>query len=365
MGTKDNNKFKINVSTENSFDSLTEEDGETSYISSSSTTQLNRSYPNEYVNMNKRINTNSKIDELQNRILDLEQKLQIADNEIENLLSENNTLSKQLHNYELKIKKITEVCKSTPKKKNLKKNKNRKNRSLSISQTETPKLHRCKIVQPETSIKISAANSPPDGATLNTTTRKKLCFLSTTNQYNLIQILEQNITNQDFEFCHYIQTQRGILALMEGIENKLRDFDKNDYCIILVGESDFTTSKDYIQLIYQIREKTRSLYHTNIIIAAPTYICGAMIYNYRIEMFNNLLNLDIQTHNYAYLVDSNRPLTYDMFSPYNGKLNKKGMQRIIHQIFNIISHDSSTSQTSNRNKITEENEVNDSTFFRE
>lgn len=54
------------------------------------------------------------------------------------------------------------------------------------------------------------------------------------------------------------------------------------------------------------------------------------MFNARIEAFNQLLDLDVVTHEYAYLVDSNLHLSYDftMFHRRSGTLNNRGLRQV-------------------------------------
>lgn len=54
------------------------------------------------------------------------------------------------------------------------------------------------------------------------------------------------------------------------------------------------------------------------------------MYNWRVENFNNLLYLDICTHEHAYILDSNKELNYDfsMFSSYSGKIKDYGYRNV-------------------------------------
>lgn len=99
------NKLIVNVSTENSFSSLPsdEELGDNSTM----TNALNRSCPD--------FNTCNTIilEEMKEKIIYLQEKLDIADNEIVSILSENYQLKDKLNECEKKIKHLTVICKST------------------------------------------------------------------------------------------------------------------------------------------------------------------------------------------------------------------------------------------------------------
>lgn len=116
-------KFELNIPTENSFESLSvhsldlnEDEKRSSTLES--TSFMNRSYPDI------RPNLDEKVIELERVIIKLQEKLLIAENEIENLVVENNTLKKKISSQETKVNQLKHICKSTPKAKVNKKNKN-------------------------------------------------------------------------------------------------------------------------------------------------------------------------------------------------------------------------------------------------
>lgn len=107
-----NEDFNINITTHNSFEYLSEDD----YTDISFLTQgrrLHNSCPNS-PNLQK-INMMEKIEKLENENKKLKEKLQIADNEIENMLIENSNLKQQLANLETKTKLLTEISSSSEK----------------------------------------------------------------------------------------------------------------------------------------------------------------------------------------------------------------------------------------------------------
>lgn len=125
----------------------------------------------------------------------------------------------------------------------------------------------------------------------------------------------------------------------------------NDYCIIFVGEQDLINSDNSINLVNYIRESLLNITHTNKIICVPTYVCGALIYNYKVEMFNNLLTMDMQSNNYAYIFDTNRDLTLDMFSYHSGKITKYGIKNVFVSLMIFLEyiHTNCANETLNNN----------------
>lgn len=130
-------KFKANVSTENSFEalSLDEEDGDLSIILKSAS-NLNRSCPNIQTN------NSDQVEKLEKVIIDLKERLEIAENEISNLLCENVSLKKQVSNYDTQVNQLKDICKSTPNRLHKKTQRVSLNRTkLNFSQLDsTPKL---------------------------------------------------------------------------------------------------------------------------------------------------------------------------------------------------------------------------------
>lgn len=61
------------------------------------------------------------------------------------------------------------------------------------------------------------------------------------------------------------------------------------------------------------------------------------MFNWRVETFNQILYLDVLSHEYAYILDSNRNLTYeyDMFSRHTGRVKDYGIKTIFKDI-NLI-----------------------------
>lgn len=116
----------------------------------------------------------------------------------------------------------------------------------------------------------------------------------------------------------------------------MKDFTDNDYCIIFIGENDIKAETNYMNMINMIRESLQKVTHTNNVICLPTFITGAPIYNFKVDIFNNLLYLDIQNYDYAYLFDSNSELSLDMFSYTTGKIKIQGMKCIYDGIMNNI-----------------------------
>lgn len=100
-------KYVINVSTENSFSSLLDDEDENCQ---STLLSLNRSCPdlNPF--------TRTAFEELQEKNNQLQEQLASADNEVAETLSENCTLKKKILEYEIIIKKLSSLLTKSPKK---------------------------------------------------------------------------------------------------------------------------------------------------------------------------------------------------------------------------------------------------------
>lgn len=105
---------RYNVQTQNSFELLSDDEAEYSSLPATPIT-LNRSCPE------MRPNNICEVEELQKQIHQLQEKLQTAENEIENLLSENYAMSKKINAYELRNKQLTHICKTPSSNKSLNK----------------------------------------------------------------------------------------------------------------------------------------------------------------------------------------------------------------------------------------------------
>lgn len=171
--------------------------------------------------------------------------------------------------------------------------------------------------------------------------RQKLCFISS-NKVNNILTLALNYF-PSYEVCHFVSTNCGIKQLLQNVNSKLLNFDKQDYCVIFIGEHDFKSTVNYYDLVVSIRESLMSITHTNIVLCLPTYKFNGYnnIFNSRVEIFNNLLYQDNCKHNYALLCDSNLDLIYDstMFYKRSGVLNGHGMRIIFYTLRHYILQD--------------------------
>ena len=258
-----------------------------------------------------------QIIKLKEQIDQLKIELNSARQEIESLSLENNDL-KQI-NIDLRDKNDL----------------NKKNTQSTISKLtkSIPITKKCVIKtskpsQTDTSRKVVKTDA--------TGKEHKLCIISSNNKNKIVPIAEDIFPNS--QICHYLKPLCGIENLIDNLHTKLTNYAENDFCIIFIGEEDFRITKNYYNLTVNIRETLRAICHTNIILCLPTYKCSeySSMFNWRVEMFNNMLYLDNLTHQYAYLLDSNLQLTYEMFSHYTGRLNNHGMLNIYDNLHILI-----------------------------
>lgn len=329
-------KFVVNVSTENSFQSLSDEDLQEETVNTISC-QLNRSCPEV------RTNYSQDLTDLNEKIEILQSKLGSAEAEIENLLSENFSCQKIIAEQKTKIELLTRICKS-PNKRTRKSTNNKilntTNFSPTTATTDSNTLNsKFFTPQPNASRKINSniRNTPPKIKKQNNEqmlTKTKICMLSSNKRNSILKIAQHTFKNS--EICHYVTPNCGLKEMINNLQNKLKSYTKQDYCIILIGEEDFYKTKDYFDIILKLRETLQEINNTNLILCLPTYKFTdfSTMFNSRMEIFNNLLYLDIHTHGYAKLLDSNLYLSYDydMFHKYYGSINNYGMEVIFDNI---------------------------------
>lgn len=300
----------------------------------------------------------------------LKHKLQLANEKINNLSTQNYELQQEL--IELKIK-------------------NNNKTSTKVSKKQLAKVQKDIIKPTEISSTGTTTKIPPTNdvtgtsptTTNNKTTQapdktknikkyvtkikaKKICILSSNKTNKILPISETYF--HDYQICHYLNPNCGIEKLIDNIHTKLENFDQKDFCFILIGEEDFRRTNNYYDIIVKIRETLCKIQHTNIILCLPTFEYNAIIFNSRIETFNNMLYLDNKIHNYAEILDSNLDLSYDysMFCKFTGRLNNRGMNNIFQNLKWLVdeySGDCYTDQASS-SKIIDTNEKENTQFFR-
>lgn len=377
-------KHRINLPLQNSFEGLTTDDDDCS------PNQLDRSCPNIYVK-----NGDEDIEKMKKTIIEMQEKLTMADNVIENHLAENFTLKKQVLKYELKIKQLTQISNeritshrssnrrssdNTNEWSKLDKVKCNLNNSNNQEDLHKGKKMTNECIQPDDSTetladlklkiekllgelrtarqeieyllieiaKLKTINEGSDNIEQNsyssmfnrnkTIEKNKICLLSTNKRNNLLSIAETTL-GHDFELCHYLIPNCNTDHLITDIQLKLTDFTMKDFCVILIGEEDFNVTKDYYEQILHIKGTLQQIDYTNVVLCLPTFRCRKFtdMFNSRVEHFNNLIYMDNTTHEYAYILDSNLNLKYDhtMFHRQTGTVNDAGMQVIVNDL-NIL-----------------------------
>lgn len=310
--------------------------------------------------------SNENVSNLTEQLKTLTEQLTCAHQEIEALNSENVRLKFDLQNA-LKLVDTYKIChspgkkimtpRSPPKRKPEKSTKPIKqtvtDTQLSIgTQTNTLPIKYNKETQtishskqtPQLQRKIIVSPNKYEQNILNTTsdTHNKICIISENKHNNIYAISKKILAEKNTCICHYLLPNSGINNLLNNLEGKLSNYSLEDFCVILIGETDFKTTKNYFSLIYYIRETLKRITHTNIILCVPTYKYSnyATMYNWRVENFNNLLYLDVITHGHVYFLDTNKNLTcdYRMFTRRTGVINDHGMCTIFTDIRQLINY---------------------------
>lgn len=347
----------VNISTHNSFDSLSDPDDNEAPGSplglSSSIDNSTRSLPN----LESQTQT-FLVDELRQQIKALQEQLLGADSEVQKLLNENYELQdvlcetrKKCDLYKTMLQSRTVASPQKTPINKVSKIKKISKRRLSVSQMassvmENQKSRSCEN-SPENTLLASTPESVWRSAGTNTSDKllssplnqkahnigkNKVIFFSDNNRNKILQIIKGQDYLQHFNYCHHVQPGSGLQNLLTAVSVQAKKLTKNDYCVILIGERDFHSTQDYHRLVSYTRKKLQKLNNTNYIIACPTYICGSQLFNARVDAFNMLLFNDISMHNYSAFFDPNTNLTFDMFSSWNGKLMNIGMRNIMENL---------------------------------
>lgn len=336
-------KIIVNVSTENSFSSLDDDEIEIS----SNSIDLNRSCPGP------RSCFESDLQDLKIEINMLNLKLEAADSEIINLLKENSTLQKQLQERELQNKQLKQICTAydtkdtfTPfsgcssQKKSNKINK-LKRKTLNFSNSENATIN----IEEHYSPQDGATSSPKLQNTLNTDLnppkhiQHKMCIISSNKRNRVLTTATSTIQNA--KICHFLTPNVGLQQLLKNLEKKVQNYSMNDSCVLMIGDKDFETSMDYKSLVNMLRTELLKIQNTNVFICLPTFRHGlytSLLFNERVDTFNNLLYRDNLTHEYAYVLDSNENLTYDnrMCTIFKGNLNNKGLRQVFKDLSSLV-----------------------------
>lgn len=268
----------------------------------------------------------------------LNSQLKNAHKEIETLKLENTNL-KQCNEELIKEKCGTTTNTNSPKKHKRKTPTKNKTRSLKDTEKET-RSEDVNLTASNTTQKISQSthqNNP--SPVLSTSPKHKVYMISSETSNRLLNIIERTELHNN-EICHFRMPKCGLKVLLDCIDKKVKNFTYSDYCIIYIGEEDFRKTHNYIELVTLIRDKLMPLQHTNFIICLPTFKYMEntnIMFNSRVDIFNNLLYLDVETYNYAYVLDSNYnlPYIYETYNP-SGNLNYKGLKIIISDLLDLV-----------------------------
>lgn len=331
-----------------------------------------------------------EVHDLQVKLSSVQEKLLIANSEIENLNTENTSLKWELE----RCHKIIELYKkvgygesfSTPPTSARKKKKKVEN----VTNTSSIKLNDQRVVIAEKSVSVeqprqdtcskrsSTSNQDMENVDKDITPsvckksqlirhKNKLCILSTNNKNKILSITENTFANT-FDCCHYVIPNGKTQHLLKGLKEKLVKFTINDFCVILLGDEDFKNTNNYFEIIFHIREVLQNIHHTNVIICAPTYKYGynANLFNCRVETFNSLLYLDVLTYEHLYLLDSNLNLSYDynLYDKRTGSVSNRGMYIIFKDLNDLIIDIQYNNSKCDEIDIPKENNLtNKDTFF--
>lgn len=293
---------------------------------------------------------NSQVKRLQDKIDELTSQLNSAHKEIEILSLENSSLKQNNEDLLKKNNVYKQIASSpvkhkstTPKKTQSKKVHSQTDANIGNTVSTNPPEIDITSQSPATKEKLSVTNRQTETFRSQETEpiikssqniKHKLCIVSANKNNKILSIAENTFKN--CEICHYLLPGCGTVQLITDLEKKLTEYTINDFCIILIGEKDFYKTENYVDIIIKMREKLQKIQQTNVIICVPTFKLSdhSTLFNWRIETFNNLLHLDLQTFNYAMALDSNLDLCYDftMFSKYSRKINDHGMQNVFYNL---------------------------------
>ncbi|CAH1643118.1 unnamed protein product [Spodoptera littoralis] len=325
---------------------------------------------------------NEQITQLKQRIQNLEQELKSAHLEIESLSLENSSL-KQTNDELLRKNKFYNTISCSPRKKNTPnkpvqtKTKKGKMKSANTQTTMYPMspvlTESCDDANSKHTATDHLRKTYPVTQTQNKLTKKlNTIHIVSSNKKNKILTIAENTFPDKYKLCHYLLPNSNTEQLIKNIEIKLHGMTMNDFCVLMIGEEDFNTTKDYIYIISKLKQTLQRQKFTNIIICAPTYKCGSHIgsmYNWRVQNFNNKLYLDVLQYEYAYFLDTNKNLRWgEMFHKTNGTVNNYGMSIIFKDVIDFITGISEELTASSNDQCSNNQEsqgVIDCTFFRE
>lgn len=302
------------------------------------------------------------IQQLKIQIEDLTSKLNSAHEEINNLSLENGDLKNRLSEVTSKndvLKKTTFKLTNeiTPRKNSRAstprscshKNKPPKQQSQQTDNQTTEQIRSTSTLSKQKTTLICESARPSQNTSVQKEKpeisdmeirKNQICIISSNKNNDVLSIAEE--TFKFSQVCHYVTPNCGTIQLIRNLDQKVKDFSMDDYCIVLIGEEDFKRTENYVEIVVALRNELQKIRHTNVILCVPTFKLSnySTMFNWRIETFNSLLDLDLQCHNYAMVLDSNLDLLYDftMFSKYDRKLNNLGMKNVFDNLLLLVNN---------------------------
>lgn len=244
-------KYLINVSTDNSFQSLSDDDvlDDVGDTINTSACQLNMSCPVGGAN------DSNDLTEMNEKVELLQYKLGSAEAEIDNLLAENFQLQKKIAEQELKIEKLTRICK-TPIGGNRKRT---KNISKSLNVTDASLIQSLNTSQ---DLGVPAEPEPiqiPDSGRIdlqkegdthnmwhaveqshsanNNTWKHRVLILADETGRGLRNILQKRL-GQEYHVTSSLKPYASLEHVLLNSYVQCQDFTKSDYIVILAGSHD-------------------------------------------------------------------------------------------------------------------------------
>lgn len=298
------NKYTINVSTENSFQSLSD-DEVLDDTANTSTHQVNRSCPG-------RSNDSFDLTELKAKIECLQNKLGSAEAEIENLLFENFSLQKKIADQDKKIEHLSRICRS-PSHKIIKKKTNNAtlnmtNSSPKPSTTSTTTLNTSQDVGFHTEPKLTpiarnrgtSRNIEQRPTKVIKDVRKhRVLLLADETGRGLCNIL-QNRLGCEYEVTSSLKPNASLEQILSGSLAPCRYFTKSDFIIIMAGAHDKYLVKLQSALFYCLNVFT----NTNILFGQTSG--GASWKDHTLENFLSSLDPFFNNWHYSQLFYHNK-----------------------------------------------------------
>lgn len=240
-------KYQLNIEISNSFDSLADSisDEEDEVSSSSFRNKLNRSCPE----LSKV--TTQDCEDMKKIIFDLQEKLAIAQKEIETLLLENGDLKKVIKENDSKINRLKRICNSNSKKDNTRANTHRDQSSVTRQGTLNPQSHMRHQSFDNLNTRPGKEDLPLD--TISPSSKKEVNLVQAKKPKKNIFILgDQQIRglaiklietrlgkwNDVYHISSIVKPSAPSLDILTNIEPLLDVITKDDIIILAVGSND-------------------------------------------------------------------------------------------------------------------------------